>query len=155
MSESKAWTEAEEAVVRRVAETGHNDGFDESFQPLTMRRALATLDASRAREAELTKALADRSAPCEDLRHVCGGCGFRWPERSAYDDLTAQVRDLREALAAMTRRAEGAAEDARHLRHALNEVVGRRPSSVYGDARFDNAVLGAIWYLSAPAKETP
>lgn len=25
---------------------------------------------------------------CELLRHVCGGCGFRWPERSAYDELT-------------------------------------------------------------------
>lgn len=37
---------------------------------------------------------------CEDLRHVCGGCGFKWPERSAYDELTFENVRLRDELAA-------------------------------------------------------
>ena len=33
---------------------------------------------------------------------------------------------------------------------ALRTILDRRPTALTGDARFDNAILGAIWYLSAP-----
>src|SRR5580698_10181706 len=39
-------------------------------------------------------------AQCEDLRHVCGKCGFHWPERSAYDELVFENARLRDQLAA-------------------------------------------------------
>ena len=38
---------------------------------------------------------------CEDLRHVCGACGFKWPDRSAYDELTLMNANLRECLASL------------------------------------------------------
>ena len=43
---------------------------------------------------------------CEDLRHVCGGCGFKWPERAAYDTLTLESANLRADLATLRVRCE-------------------------------------------------
>jgi hypothetical protein len=63
-------------------------------------RALASEKALRKLEnkvkADNAKRARKASAPvCADLRHVCGGCGFRWPERSAYDELILENAALK------------------------------------------------------------
>lgn len=45
---------------------------------------------------------------CEDLRHVCGACGFKWPARSAYDELVLANANLH--------------DETRRLRTALEEI---------------------------------
>lgn len=64
-------------------------------------------------EASIAKAAREAVPLCRDLRHVCGGCGFMWPERSAYDELVlraataeARVAELEAELAEMNELAE-------------------------------------------------
>jgi len=70
-----------------------------------IRRAEGSANIIRVRT-DMHKALAEIAAPaptelCKDLRHVCGGCGFRWPERSAYDELVLENASLRERVSVL------------------------------------------------------
>lgn len=67
---------------------------------------------------------ASRESVCADLRHVCGRCGFKWPERSAYDEITFANANLRAELAAATRfRFEGPGGVASVIRRPGSDIA--------------------------------
>jgi hypothetical protein len=43
---------------------------------------------------------------CADLRHVCGKCGFQWPERAEYDRLIAEHVRLQAEIEALWEQAD-------------------------------------------------
>ena len=59
--------------------------------------------------------MSDKNKVCKDLRHVCGGCGFQWPERAAYDELILENARLREEVATERARIALALVDLREI----------------------------------------
>lgn len=86
------------------------------------------------------------SGVCKDLRHVCGGCGFKWPERSAYDALTSDIAALRERVATLEAQS---AEWERLANYARDNYTRRNTEALAEKARADTAESATVEAIAA------
>lgn len=71
-----------------------------------------------------------KNCVCEGLRHVCGACGFEWPERSAYDELTFENVRFRDENARLRKALQWYADPANNGEREWTDLSGAAYVSV-------------------------